>query len=85
MDSDDTENKKDWHSIPIKEVIEKLQTSYNGLTEIEAQKRFEKTGPNILKFKERKSYFFRYMNSLHGRLSLILLISILVSKILENQ
>ena len=84
MDSDDTEQEKDWHTLPIKEVLEELHTSYDGLSEFEAENRLKEIGPNVIKSKEKKLYFLRYLNSFHGYLSIILLLTVLMSKILEN-
>lgn len=84
MDSDGPENKNDWHSLLTKEVLDHLQTSYSGLSEFEAQNRLKQEGPNVLKSKERKSYFYRYINCLHGYLAILLLLSILLGIIVEN-
>lgn len=57
----------DWHTQSPKEVLKRLQTSENGLSELEVQKRFAKFGKNILrkhKIKSKLSIFLEQFNSL---------------------
>ena len=47
-----------WHSSSIEEIAKNLKTNINiGLPDDEAQKRFERYGPNNLKEKKKESLF----------------------------
>ena len=54
-----------WHSSSVEEVSKNLKTNVNiGLSEDEAQKRFERYGPNNLKKKKRKVYLLTLLSNL---------------------
>ena len=44
-----------WHHMPVQEVLEKLQTSEDGLRDAEAEKRLQQNGENLLRSKPPKS------------------------------
>ena len=64
-------SKVEWHSIPVDEVIEKLQTDIeNGLTVDDVQKRSQQFGINMISTKERNNILFSFIALLHNSLSL---------------
>ena len=53
-----------WHSSSVEEIAKNLKTNINiGLPDAEAQKRFERYGPNNLKEKKRV-YLLSLLNNL---------------------
>ena len=64
------------------EVLEKLETSENGLTTEEAKKRLEKYGKNALDEVKRLSLLKRFLNQLKDVMIIVLLVAALISGIL---
>ncbi|WP_440059572.1 cation-translocating P-type ATPase [Thermogladius sp. 4427co] len=65
----------------IEEVLEKLSTSVNGLSDVEAEKRLKEYGPNIIESK-RKSPIVIFLRQFWNPLIIILVIASLISIIL---
>jgi potassium/sodium efflux P-type ATPase len=76
--------KNRWHSIGYKEVLAKLDSSDNGLSAENAQKRLEKYGPNKLQEQEKKSLFVRFMMQFHNLLIYVLIAAALVTYLLDH-
>lgn len=54
-----------WHSSSVEEIAKNLKTNINiGLPDDEAQKRFERYGPNNLKEKKKRVYLLSLLNNL---------------------
>ena len=64
------------------EVLKQMNTSENGLTETEAQKRLEENGKNRLEAAKGKSIFRRFMEQLADPMIIILLAAAAVSGVL---
>ncbi len=61
----------------IKPVLERLNTSVNGLTEVEAEERLEKYGLNQLESEKKKSPMVRFLENLKN--PLVILLAVLAS------
>ncbi len=57
----------------IKETLKELNTSYDGLTEVEAQKRLSVDGPNKLQEEKKESIIVLFFKQLHDTLIYVLL------------
>lgn len=54
-----------WHSSSVEEIAKNLKTNINiGLSDDEAQKRFDRYGPNNLKEKKKRVYLLSLLNNL---------------------
>lgn len=54
-----------WHSSSIEEIAKNLKTNINiGLPDDEAQKRFERYGPNNLRRRKKRVYLLSLLNNL---------------------
>ena len=64
-----------WHSSSVEEVSKNLKTNVNiGLSEDEAQKRFERYGPNNLKEKKKESIFVKFIKQFNDFMIITLII-----------
>jgi Ca2+-transporting ATPase len=70
---------KPWHAIEVEEVLKALNTSENGLTQEEVQKRLQEYGPNELKKEKRKSPIMLFLEQFADILIIILLIAMFLS------
>lgn len=70
---------KYWHSLPIREIFNKLGTSSNGLTTDEASKRIKEFGFNELKEARRKTLFGIFIEQFKSFLILILILATIFS------
>ena len=66
-----------------KEVLEKLKSNENGLTEEEVLKRLREDGPNKLKEKKQASQIVKFLSQFKNLMILVLLIAALVSFIIS--
>lgn len=73
---------KIWHGLTVPEVLGSLQTSIQGLTSEEAQKRLALFGPNELVGKESISPWAVFLSQFKNFLIIILLIAVALSAIL---
>ena len=81
MNSSDDKNPDSWHSLSIHDVLKRLRTSTNGHSEIEAGKRLQETGPNIL-IKRRISSRRLFLSQINKIIIIILLLSVFLSFIM---
>ncbi|MEK6726862.1 MAG: HAD-IC family P-type ATPase [Deltaproteobacteria bacterium] len=58
--------------LPVEEIYEELGTSPAGLSEDEAQRRFDRYGPNVLKEVKGKPLFLRFAENLYNLLAVLL-------------
>jgi len=70
---------REWHSLDVEEVLRKLRTSEEGLSEEEAQKRLEEFGPNELRKEKGKSPWSIFLDQFKDFLILLLLAATFVS------
>ena len=85
---DSCENEKEqnnWHSISIDETLNLLQTSEDGLTESNVQKRLKKYGTNELKSKPRRTIFQLILEELKDPMILILIFAAILSINIKEQ
>lgn len=66
----------------IKQTLEELNTSENGLTDAEANKRLEKNGKNIFPIGKQKNIFFILLNQFKSAIIIILFVAIALSLII---
>jgi Ca2+-transporting ATPase len=80
--------KNDWHADDINEVLKALETSRQGITEAEAEKRLRQYGPNELKEEKKVKWYHLLFEQFTSILVIILIISAIVSaylSIVENE
>jgi len=70
---------REWHSLDVEEVLRKLRTSEEGLSEEEARRRLEEFGPNELRKEKGKSPWSIFLDQFKDFLILLLLAATLVS------
>ena len=74
-----------WHSSSVEEVSKKLKTNINiGLSEEEAQKRFERYGPNNLKEKKKESIFVKFIKQFNDFMIITLIIAAIISAVVSK-
>lgn len=74
-----------WHSSSVEEVSKNLKTNVNiGLLEEEAQKRFERYGPNNLKEKKRESLFIKFIKQFNDFMIITLIIAAIISAVVSK-
>lgn len=74
-----------WHSSSVEEVSKNLKTNVNiGLSEDEAQKRFERYGPNNLKEKKKESIFVKFIKQFNDFMIITLIIAAIVSAVVSK-
>ena len=74
-----------WHSSSVEEVSKKLKININiGLSEEEAQKRFERYGPNNLKEKKKESIFVKFIKQFNDFMIIILIIAAIISAVVSK-
>ena len=76
---------KDAYTINSSEVIEKLKSSNQGLSENEVKKRLEKNGYNIIASTKKKTIFEMILEQLKDKMIIILLLASILSFILGEQ
>lgn len=69
-------------SIPASEMLQKLQTTNEGLTDSESSERLKKYGANILKPKRRSGSLTLLLSQFRSPITLILLFAAIVSAFL---
>ncbi|MCD6575847.1 MAG: calcium-translocating P-type ATPase, SERCA-type [Nanoarchaeota archaeon] len=68
-----------WHTLKIKEIFRVLETSENGLTSEEAERRLSEFGPNELTKEKKKTILSIFLNQFKSFLIIILIIAALIS------
>lgn len=72
----------EWHSMSVREVLSKLETSEEGLSEEEARKRLEKFGFNELKEMRRESPLQMFLEQFKDMLIIILIVAAVIAALL---
>ncbi|MBS7637234.1 HAD-IC family P-type ATPase, partial [Candidatus Bathyarchaeota archaeon] len=70
---------KPWHALEVREVLDALETSPNGLTNADAAKRLQKFGYNELVERKRVTPFQIFLNQFKDIFVIILLVAIVLS------
>ena len=74
-----------WHSSSIEEIAKNLKTNINiGLPDDEAQKRFERYGPNNLKEKKKESLFVKFIKQFNDFMIITLIIAASISAVVSK-
>lgn len=74
-----------WHSSSVEEVSKNLKTNVNiGLPDDEAQKRFERYGPNNLKEKKKESLFVKFIKQFNDFMIITLIIAAIISAVVSK-
>jgi len=73
-----------WYTMSMKEVLEKLGSSHEGLAESEVRARLEMYGPNILAEEEKINRLKILLHQFTSPLIYILLIAAVVTTLLEE-
>lgn len=74
-----------WHSSSVEEIAKNLKTNINiGLTDDEAQKRFERYGPNNLKEKKKESLFVKFIKQFNDFMIITLIIAAIISAVVSK-
>ena len=74
-----------WHSSSIEEIAKNLKTNINiGLPDDEAQKRFERYGPNNLKEKKKESLFVKFIKQFNDFMIITLIIAAIISAVVSK-
>ena len=68
-----------WHALTVEEVMARLRTGPDGLSQAEAARRLEQYGPNELKEEEKRSMLLLFLRQFKSFLVLILLIAVALS------
>lgn len=74
-----------WHSSSVEEIAKNLKTNINiGLSDDEAQKRFERYGPNNLKEKKKESIFVKFIKQFNDFMIITLIIAAIISAVVSR-
>ena len=74
-----------WHSCSVEEIAKNLKTNINiGLPDDEAQKRFERYGPNNLKEKKKESIFVKFIKQFNDFMIITLIIAAIISAVVSK-
>lgn len=74
-----------WHSSSVEEIAKNLKTNINiGLSDDEAQKRFERYGPNNLKEKKKESIFVKLIKQFNDFMIITLIIAAIISAVVSK-
>lgn len=80
-----TKKKAFFYQLTVNEAVSKLETNLkSGLSEKEAQKRFEQYGPNELKEGKRRPMAFRFLDQFKDLLIVVLIIAALLAYYLDD-
>ena len=74
-----------WHFCSVEEIAKNLKTNINiGLSDDEAQKRFERYGPNNLKEKKKESIFVKFIKQFNDFMIITLIIAAIISAVVSK-
>ena len=74
-----------WHSSSVEEIAKNLKTNINiGLPDDEAQKRFERYGPNNLKEKKKESILVKFIKQFNDFMIITLIIAAIISAVVSK-
>jgi magnesium-transporting ATPase (P-type) len=79
-----SDHARDWHSLPVQEVLRVLATDHAGLPTDEAARRLQQYGPNRLPAARRDSLAKRFARQFHNVLIYVLLASALITALLAH-
>ncbi len=71
-----------WHQKDIKDIFDELLSSPQGLSEVEARKRLEKYGPNLLKEIKKKPPLMMFLDQFRDFMILVLIAAAIISGII---
>jgi Ca2+-transporting ATPase len=71
-----------WHQKSIKNIFNELLSSPNGLSEVEARKRLEKYGLNVLKETKKRTPFMMFLDQFKDFMIIVLIVAAIVSGII---
>jgi Ca2+-transporting ATPase len=71
-----------WHQKDIKDIFDELLASPQGLSEVEARKRLEKYGPNLLKEIKKNPPFMMFLDQFRDFMILVLIAAAIISGII---
>ena len=74
----------DWHSYSAGEVLEKLATAEEGLSEFQSQQRLEAIGKNVLRKPKKRTALVRLLAQFNNLLLYVLMIAAVVTAFLEH-
>lgn len=77
--------KEKWHTLMPSEIYKILESSKNGITDIEAEKRLQKYGYNILPKGKKKNFIQVFLSELNSPIIYILIISMVLSFIVGER
>jgi len=75
---------EDWHTVSTDSVFSRLETSAEGLSQEEVEKRLAAYGPNQLPGVQTRSAFLRFIYQFHNILIYVLIVAGMVTAILEH-
>lgn len=70
------------HNKSVEEVLKELNTSYNGLSNLEAEERIEKYGRNVLPKKKKANFLLIFVKQLLDPIVILLVITVIFSLII---
>lgn len=70
------------HNKSVEEVLKELNTSYNGLSNLEAEERIEKYGRNVLPEKKKANFLLIFVKQLLDPIVILLVITVIFSLII---
>ncbi len=78
------EHSKKWHNLDVDTVLNKLNSSEEGLTDDEAKKRVDEYGLNKLPEPETRSALMRFLMHFHNVLIYVLLVAAVITALLDH-
>lgn len=78
------QNINNWHSLDQNDVLNKLNSSEDGLSSEEAEARLKKYGPNKLQEEKKKSLIVRFLMQFNNLLIYVLLAAAVVTALLDH-
>jgi len=80
----DEKQKIHWHAMDTEEVLERLDSSTNGLSASQASKRLQETGPNAIEMEESKAPLRLLVRQIHNPLIYLLAGAALLSLLVDH-
>ncbi|MFP4629591.1 MAG: cation-transporting P-type ATPase [Desulfohalobiaceae bacterium] len=73
-----------WHAVPVQEVLQKLNSTEQGISQTEAEQRLQTFGPNKLEQARKKGPLQRFLQQFHNVLIYVLLGAAAVTVLLQE-